>query len=498
MLLAVGICTLNLLMSIATMAMLFFWLIDPEIKTNLSRLTWHNPSTWMIGLFLIHIIWLVNTSDFSYAAKDLRIKLPLLVLAISLGTVKVSRQDLIKVWAALGLGIVIASLVGYYLYLSEPLVKMDPRMMVPDISHIRLGLVISVYVVGVIHFWSDLKPKWKVPAAISLINALFFLFLLQSLTALVVLTVGLATVVLFKVSFLQSRKVKVVASVSIAAFLVLAGIVFFFSYSHYYSLSKDALPLLKQTKYGSAFNHYDTLQIENGNYVYANIAEIEMVEAWNNRSDSIINYDPDDNSDLYYRLIRYLTSLGLTKDREGVESLTEQHVDQIEMGYPSDIYVDKTGLPLRFQVFLHGTHLFLTKGYFQGSSFYQRSVYWSVGISIALENFWTGVGTGDVKSSFKRAYQDWPVFVEERYRLRSHNQYITFCVTFGVFGLLYFVAMLLWMLKKWHQNWLYLFFTIAAILSFLTEDTLETQAGVTFFAFFLSLFSAGVNAKLND
>jgi len=38
----------------------------------------------------------------------------------------------------------------------------------------------------------------------------------------------------------------------------------------------------------------------------------------------------------------------------------------------------------------------------------------------------------------------------------------------------------------------YLSFFIIAVISFLTEDTLETQAGVTFFAFFNSFFLLGI------
>jgi hypothetical protein len=37
-------------------------------------------------------------------------------------------------------------------------------------------------------------------------------------------------------------------------------------------------------------------------------------------------------------------------------------------------------------------------------------------------------------------------------------------------------------------DYLYITFFLIAVVSFLTEDTLETQAGVTFFAFFNSFF----------
>jgi len=111
-------------------------------------------------------------------------------------------------------------------------------------------------------------------------------------------------------------------------------------------------------------------------------------------------------------------------------------------------------------------------------------------MKLARQNLLLGVGTGDVKQSFKDAYVDYPIYIAPKYRHRAHNQYITFLVTFGILGLLYFTSFLGFLSYKWRGNNLYLFFVIVSIISFLTEDTLETQAGVTFFAFFLGLFSA--------
>lgn len=484
---------MNLLMSIGTILLLIFWFIDPGVKKGLSRLTLDNPSTWMAMLFLLHIVWLINTSDWAYAAKDLRIKLPLIVLALSLGTTKLSRDDLKKVFVALGVGIFVATLVGYYLYFSDPMVKMDPRSMAPDISHIRLSLMIIVFIGGCIEFFREAESKWKLVLVISVLNACVFLYFLQTLTALGVLFGGLGILLIRQVIIRTGGLARIAILTSLFAIPAVLFLLMKSYYISYYELADDALPLMKQTADGSIYNHYDTLQIENGNYLYANIAEIEMVEAWNARSTVRINYDPNEGDDLMHRLTRYLTSKGLAKDRVGVESLSEGDVAYIEAGFPAVAYVEKSGLELRVHTFLQGTHAYLTKGTIQGSSFYQRFVYWQIGMELALENLITGVGTGDVKQSFKDAYIDYPTFIEPKFRHRAHNQYITFLVTFGVLGLLYFLSFLGFLIYKWKNNSLYLFFIVVALVSFLTEDTLETQAGVTFFAFFVSLFSAVIS-----
>ena len=62
-------------------------------------------------------------------------------------------------------------------------------------------------------------------------------------------------------------------------------------------------------------------------------------------------------------------------------------------------------------------------------------------------------------------------------------------VGFGLVGLLLFVVILLYPYcsKKDYRSYLYTVFLVIALLSMLPEDTIETQAGVTWFAFFNSL-----------
>ena len=80
--------------------------------------------------------------------------------------------------------------------------------------------------------------------------------------------------------------------------------------------------------------------------------------------------------------------------------------------------------------------------------------------------------------------------LEKTWRLRAHNQYLSFGVAFGWPGLLFFIFVLLFSIRHafQHQNYIYLAFLIIAMGSFFNEDTLETQAGVTFFAFLNSFF----------
>ncbi len=78
----------------------------------------------------------------------------------------------------------------------------------------------------------------------------------------------------------------------------------------------------------------------------------------------------------------------------------------------------------------------------------------------------------------------------KEWRLRSHNQFLAIGTAFGITGLLFFLFTLLYPLLKHkkYNSYLYLMFFTIAFLSMFTEDTLESQAGVTFFAFFNCFF----------
>ena len=65
------------------------WLFmgDP-VKEKLRRFVHNRVALVLVALYLLHLIGLVYTSDFTYAFKDLRVKLPLLILPVVLSSVK--------------------------------------------------------------------------------------------------------------------------------------------------------------------------------------------------------------------------------------------------------------------------------------------------------------------------------------------------------------------------------------------------------------------------
>jgi O-antigen ligase len=125
-----------------------------------------------------------------------------------------------------------------------------------------------------------------------------------------------------------------------------------------------------------------------------------------------------------------------------------------------------------------------------GHSVAQRWIYLNIAKEIIQNHFWLGVGTGDVQKEFNKVYESRYKNIPEHWRRRAHNQFISFWISFGLIGLLIIlIAFFIPVIKRINASgYLGYVFVIIAVLSMLNEDTLETQAGATFIAFFYSLF----------
>tara|TARA_B100000809_G_C15098386_1_gene515903 strand:- start:1481 stop:1966 length:486 start_codon:yes stop_codon:yes gene_type:complete len=137
-------------------------------------------------------------------------------------------------------------------------------------------------------------------------------------------------------------------------------------------------------------------------------------------------------------------------------------------------------------------------GNINGHSVLMRFEYLKIAISIIKKNKLFGVGTGDVQDEFNTQYTLDNTKLTEKYRLRTHNQFLAFGVSFGALGFCWFICCLFYPLSvnANYKNYLYLSFLSILLLSMLTEDTLEVQAGINFFAFFNTILILSLNSKI--
>ncbi|OFY63907.1 MAG: hypothetical protein A3H98_07240 [Bacteroidetes bacterium RIFCSPLOWO2_02_FULL_36_8] len=110
-------------------------------------------------------------------------------------------------------------------------------------------------------------------------------------------------------------------------------------------------------------------------------------------------------------------------------------------------------------------------------------------LNLIKENFWKGVGTGDVKDVLMNRYHQAGIISAEVQNMNVHNQFLETTLGLGIVGgvLLLSLTLLPFILGIKHRNLLLVFFSIIIIVNFMFESMLNTQNGVVFFSLFYSL-----------
>jgi hypothetical protein len=442
------------------------------------------------SLYIIHIIGLFNTSNFDYALKDLRVKIPLLIAPLLLSTapkpsVFVRRLLLFVFIAAVFVGTLISS---YILFFGD---VSDPREISVFISHIRfsLSICLSIFILGYFIAGKEFETLWvKVLFALLIIWFIFFLMLMESITGLMI--TGIILLIILFIEVLRQKQILLKGLLLILVIsLPLSGFFYVKHIAYEYSNTKPVdFKLLD--KYSPSGSYYinDTIHfgIENGQYIGLYLARSEMREAWNRRS--IYKYDGNDKrgQQISSTIIRFLNSKGYRKDKEGIMRLTNDEVHYIENGIANAEYLKKISIRSFVYQFIPGYNNYRDKGNPNASSAMQRVEFWKTSILLIQHNWLAGVGTGDLPDAFTKQYEEMNSPLDKVNRWRSHNQYLSIFIAFGIFGFLWFIFTLIYpaIVTKQYRNYYYAIFWLIAIISMLAEDTLETQDGVTFFAFF--------------
>ena len=112
-LLAISLPTSMFGMSVSLFLLVFNWLFEGKFRYKRDRLKTNREVLLFCGLYVIHLIWLLASKNLAYGLHDLRIKLPLLVLPLVLGSSEpLSKKQFERVIDLFGLAVVFASLVS--------------------------------------------------------------------------------------------------------------------------------------------------------------------------------------------------------------------------------------------------------------------------------------------------------------------------------------------------------------------------------------------------
>lgn len=472
-----GLSVSKVIVSISQFIMAFAWINSGNLKQRVidgfnSKLT-----VSLTIVFIVHLIGLLYTSNYTYAINDIKIKLPLLVLPFLISgmpplTEQWKKIILIFFW----LGLTVSSFATLYLYLGFGNKTItDSRYLSPFVSHIRFSIML---VFGILSTAYLFYKERKLYYLFFLLLFAVALFLIKSGTGWALL---LFSIVLISIVIKFKYRLAVIGALILVVFSSVYWVYGF--YINHFKVSKD-FKLFNINANARLYEHYPSNEIENGFYVWKNISEEELSKAWDKVSDISITQNDLNNQPLKNTLVRYLTSKHLTKDSAGVAQLKSNDIYNIRNGFTNYKFTDQKSLSYKIYQTLYEIHMFYTMEYANNHSLTMRLLFAQTGLNIWANNFWLGVGTGDVQEAFNWQYEYNQVRLDPENRLRAHNQFITFGLSFGFIGFLIIIIAFGYLFIR--ANKIETITLLILFASFLNEDTLETQIGVSMFCAILS------------
>ena len=458
--------------------------------------TFKHSSITLLAAFLIlmgvHVVWLIGTCNMSYALDDLFRKLPLLAIpVVILASKPLNRNQVSLLLHLFVITVFVATIIGVVRLLTIP--DLPYRDTVPFISNIRFSLNICVAIVLLLWHLSThtfkhshiqtFKHSNIQALKLSTIQAffilwfIFFLLVLRSYTAFIVMYVtGWLMLLIYWRKMGKMRNWLLAAMVTLT--VVICVVTGCLVHSYYGDARSNDVSLAECTVNGNAYSHANDGLVENGNIVNNYICREELESQWQKRSAMSI-YDTTANTyTVFPTLVRYLNAKGLTKDSVGVAALTDEDVARIEKGIANPVYVDGMALKKMMYVLLFEYENYRVYGNIRNSSMLERVELWRGAWRVFCDNPLFGVGTGDGVDELHRRLQADGSQIADTEK-HAHNQYLTFLVSFGLVGFLLIAIAFYLAFRKigLRRTPAYLAIIIILLLSFISEDTLETLAG---------------------
>jgi hypothetical protein len=339
------------------------------------------------------------------------------------------------------------------------------------------------------YFFLENEKKWILVKLIIVIWFIVFLLIMQSVTGIIIFTLILLYFLIRNVFLKINFYVKIILSSILLLFIVFGIFWIQNEVKKHFEVNKQFAKKVKTENNNIYYHNENSKEMENGSLVWSNISFEELEPTWNRRSEIKFNENDAKGNPINSTIIRFLTSKGYSKDASGVNKLTDTEIKLIQNGVTNYLYTNQSGIKNRIHEFIYEYHSFKTNSNPSGHTMLMRLEFWKTGYLIAKHNWLLGVGTGDVQDEFNLQYQKNNSLLKKEWWKRAHNQFLTVAITFGIIGLIVFLAYLFVpaiLIKNKHD--LFFIFMMISIISMLNEDTLETQAGVTFFGFFYSFF----------
>ena len=510
----------NYVMSMMLLFITANWLIEWDFKAKWQRLK-ENRSVLLALLFmLVFSLGFIRADDYAVALDYWVTKLPLFMAPVLfVSSQRPKHKELNFILLCFILSVLYASVFSTIFYVSHEV--QDIREISVFISHIRFSLCIDVAIVLLLYYafkekdWSlptlvksfsdvqrsfRLLPKRKefnrsvfgvVLALVSAIWLLIYLFIAQTLTGIILLfLVAVAYLLYVLFCHWKEKTYRWIAAgmlFMLAVFMVFVGSV---TWRYFHVDKSQYLTIDTVTANGNPYENNMNSMVENGSPIGMYVCEEEMERAWAVRSDKDIS-EPVEKA----TLVRYLNSCHLRKDSAGVMALSDGDVRNIERGIANVDYTSGFGIKRALYPIFFSIELYRCSGDVQNSTLLQRVEYMRAAWHLVQQNWGLGVGLGNHKTAVSEQLKQEGSSMCWKERIGCHNQWLTFWLMGGIAVPVFFLIMLIYPFveQKKKITFVYVAFFIILVGSMFTEDTLETEAGLTLFSVMNSILLYGFN-----
>ncbi len=454
-------------------------------------------SLWLlISIFFIYLAGMMFSQDINLGLYELKKVMFWVILSFGVAlSPKLSNKNFWFILFLFAFGVTVSTFFSFYKMLFSSILEIENFREVNYVSHIQFSFQISFSIIILIfsflydnEFSKKIRPFIRV---IWIIWLLVFLVALKSILGIISFYITSIFLIWVILKNLKNERIKRLIKL-IAIFIFIVPIIYIgHSIYRFYDI-KYLEPEVQKTKLGNDYSFDFTNKFkENGYYISWYLCESELETSWNNRS--LIKFRGVDKNgyQISETIKRYLTSKGLKKDAEGIASLTDRDVKNIESGIANYIYDSSVYsiYPRVYETIWELDHYFITNNP-NDQSLSQRIEYGKAAIHIIKNNFWFGIGTGNFAKEYEKAFVDINSQLNKSHYGTAHNQYLNYFLKFGIFGLLYILFVVFFVISKkgQFQNRLLILFLVYFMIANLGDSNWETHVGLSFFVFFFSLF----------
>ncbi|MCQ2959213.1 MAG: O-antigen ligase family protein [Bacteroidales bacterium] len=483
----------NFIITLSCILLSTFWILNGNYTASIKNILSRKTSLCFLIICSILLARFSLQIPHPDALNALNKYLPFFIFIVTLGSRKeASHNEFHTIMLAYVFSITINTifcLCNYFINISDTTAFRSVGFFM---SYIRLslfsllGATICIYYL----FYNKIYPVRKserIFLYFSLTWLIAYILFSKTITAYVALSVLSGLFFIDQIRKKTSKKSRTALILALCLSIIAISAILYSEAKYFIYPDKiDIATLDTKTNSGNAYKPFTKgTQTENGHWNNLYICEEELDSCWQQKTGMASVWDLNkDNYPYINTLCRYMTSKNLRKDAEGFAQLSDDDIENIKKGFTNFRFTSNINPKKRiYEAFweIHGYYLGDNP---DGHSITQRWEFIKCAHKVIQKFPWIGAGAYAKTEMFK-FYEKDNILRENHWNL-PHNQFALIGITTGYIGLIIFILCLIGLFifsrKKW--NAITLGWLLITVISFFSEDTMNTFAGLAFSAYF--------------